>query len=133
MHWQLCKPGDMSIRQYMTGIQEMNQDFKYFPDAGNNPFLPEYELTDIIEVGCPNTWQHQELVQGIDAMEHSLTELMEFFECLETAEKIYGIPNSQQDKKSKDKADADLQDRENKSGAQVPAKSQKGCHNSKKI
>ena len=58
---------------------------------------------------------------------------MEFFERLETAEKIYGGLNSQWDKKSKDKADADSQDRENKEGAQVPAKSQKGCHNSKKF
>ena len=88
MHQQLCEPSDMSIRQYVTAIQEMNQDFKHFPDAGNDPFLPEDELTDIVEAGCPNTWQHQELVQGFDAMEHSLTELMEFFECPETAEQL---------------------------------------------
>ena len=111
MHRQLRKPEDTTVRQYMTAIQEMNQDFKYFPDAGDNPFLPEDELADIVEAGCPNTWQHQELIQGFDAMEHSLTELMEFFECLETAEKIYGNQNSQQNKKSnKDKADADSRD-----------------------
>ena len=67
MCWQLRKPEDTTVRQYVTAIQEMNQDFKYFPDAGDNPFLPEDELADIVEAGCPNTWQHQELIQGFDA------------------------------------------------------------------
>ena len=88
MHHRLCKPLDMTIGQFMTAIQDMNQDFKYFPDAGDDPSLAEDELADIVEVGCPNTWQHHELIQGFDAMEHSLTKLMEFFECLETAEQL---------------------------------------------
>ena len=117
----------------MTAIQEMNQDFRYFPDAGQNPSLPEDKLADIVEAGCPNVWQCQELIQGFDATEHSLTELMEFFECPETTEKICGIQNSQQDKKSnKDKADADSRDRGKNQGAQVPAKFQKGRQNNKK-
>ena len=118
----------------MTAVQEMNQDFKCFPDAGEDPSLPEDELADIVEAGCPNVWQRQELIQGFDPTEHSLTELMEFFERLETAEKICGTSNSQQDKKSnKDEADADSRDRGKNQGVQVPAKSQKGCQNDKKI
>ena len=123
----------MTTRQFVTAIQDMNQDFKYFPDAGDNPFLPEDELADIVEAGCPNTWQCQELVQGFDATEHSLTELMEFFECLETAEQLYD-GNSQQNKKSsnKDRAEANQHECGTEQGVQVPAKSQKGCQNNKK-
>ena len=129
MHFQPSKLLDMTIRQFVTAVQGLNQDFKYFPDAGDDPFLPEDELADIAEAGCPNVWQCQELNQGFDATEHSLTELMEFFECLETTEKIYGTQNSQQDKKSnKDKADANQCEHWTQWGAQVPAKSKNGCH-----
>ena len=126
---QLHKPKDMTVRQYVTAIQEMNQDFKYFPDAGDNPFLPEDEMADVVEAGCPTVWQREELIQGFDAMEHSLTELMEFFECPESAEQLCGGNPNQTEKSNKDRADANSHKRGRNQGAQVPAKSQRGCQN----
>ena len=118
----------MTIRQFVTAIQDTNQDFKCFPDAGDDPSLAEDEPADMVEAGCPNMWQHQELIQGFDAMEHSLTKLMEFFKCLETAEQLCD-GNSQQNKKSsdKDRAEANQHKCGDEQGVQVPAKSQKGC------
>ena len=96
----------MTVEWLVTAIQDLNQDFTCFPDAGEHPSLPEDELADIVEAGCPNTWQCEELIQGFDTAEHASTELMEFFECLETAEWLHG--NEPQSKKSsgKDRADA---------------------------
>ena len=96
----------MTVRQFMTAIQDMNQDFKHFPDAGQNPSLPEDELADIVEAGCPNTWQHEELVQGFDATKHSLTTLMEFFKHPETAEQLCGTEPQSKQSSNKDRAEA---------------------------
>ena len=131
MRRQLRKPLEMTVRQFVTAIQDLNQDFKYFPDAKDDPSLPEDELADIIEGGCPNSWQREELIQGFDVTEHSITELMEFFERLETAERLYGNgpPKKSNKPNNRDRAEANRPDGGNNTGAQLPAKSQRGRPN----
>ena len=73
----------------VTLLCESNHDLRFFPDGNENSSLAEDELCEIVEWIIPNTWQRQLLIQGFDVTSHTLTELVEKLEQLETAESIY--------------------------------------------
>ena len=89
MHRSCRKPHDMTVWQFITALQDMDTDLHYFPGATADEHLPEDKMMDIAEYGSPNSWQHQLLIQGLDVMEHTLQELVKFFERLETTEDIF--------------------------------------------
>ena len=45
-------------------------------------------MIDIVEHSIPNSWHKEMMVQGFDPVEHSLQELQEFCEWLETTEEM---------------------------------------------
>ena len=61
-------------------LLDMNADLHYFPGAAADEHLPNNEMIDIVEYGSPNMWQCQLLIQGFDMMDHTLQELVKFFE-----------------------------------------------------
>lgn len=83
------KPRAMNEREYVAETLAAVSDLKYYPDWQAAQTLAEDELVDIVDCGNPAGWQEQMLLQGFDISEHTLTELLEFCERLETAEVIY--------------------------------------------
>ena len=53
----LRKPRNMTTREFMTRLVEINEYLNEFPPALGNQKLPEDELMDIAEFAVPATWQ----------------------------------------------------------------------------
>jgi hypothetical protein len=126
----LRKPRDLSIRQYVTTIVDMNEDFILFPDGVAGSKMPDDEIADIVESSCPNTWQRQMLIQGFDVTDHTLSELVDFLERLETAEDIYD-DNYKSTKNKGTKSNSDQKDGDDNE-TQRSAKSKQDDSNKKK-
>jgi uncharacterized protein YerC len=74
----MCKPRDVSIRDYVIRVHELNALLGYFPPFGENQELPDDEIVDIVEHNIPATWQRNMLIQGWDPVLHTLQDLQEF-------------------------------------------------------
>ena len=82
------KPVNWSVRQYIAETRAIASDLKYYPNWTPEAGLTEDDLVDIIDYGNPFGWQQQMTLQGFDISEKLLTELSEFCERLELAEKL---------------------------------------------
>ena len=77
----MCKPRDMTIRQLVERVSEINDYLIYFPPFSGELNQPEEdELLEILLCSVPNSWQKELIMQGKDADEMSLHELLEFFD-----------------------------------------------------
>ena len=64
----LRKPKDMTIRQYVGRVQEMNSMLLKFPQPSNTQpatELPQDEILDLLEFGMPSTWQKAMIIQDL--------------------------------------------------------------------
>jgi hypothetical protein len=77
------------MQEYMSRVEELNNDLQYFPAFVNGSKLMEDELLDIYEFGVPATWQKRFLLHGFDPLEHTKQEFLEFCERLEATEDIF--------------------------------------------
>ena len=82
----LRKPAEMSIRDFMSRMTEINGYLKKFPPFGADQSLPQEEILDIAEFGTPNSWQKQMVVQGFDPVNNTVSAFVEFCERLEQTE-----------------------------------------------
>ena len=82
------KPVNWSERKYIAETRAIATDLKYYPNWSPEVGLSEDDLVDIIDYGNPIHWQQQMTLQGFDISEKSLSELSEFCERLELAEKL---------------------------------------------
>ena len=91
----------MRTRVYSARLIKINSYFTYFPPkgtSGNSPKkLPQDELVDIMEFGCPVTWQKQMVLQDFDVTASSIPEFVAFCERLERA-KRYSLSEEKKDK-----------------------------------
>ena len=74
MRRSLRKPRDMSIREYVNRVLELNDQLASYPGTGDitdGTKLPEDEILDLLEFGIPNTWQKAMLLQDFDAQVHT--------------------------------------------------------------
>ena len=101
MRRNLRKPRSMKIREFVERITEMNEHLMHFPPANKTNKLPPDEILEIVEFAAPNNWQRELHVQGLDFLSehHTLHDLVEFFERLETAEEIYDGASPNPDRK----------------------------------
>jgi hypothetical protein len=86
----LRKPRDMKIREFYVRVLDLRNRQNNFP-----PFAPDQkmgmdELKEIVEFGCPSTWQKEIYRQGFDVSSKTLEQLIDFYERMETTEDIYG-------------------------------------------
>lgn len=88
MRRYMRKPREMTIREYLARVNEINSYLPMFPGGNEGSKLPDDELCDILEFGIPSTWQKQMTLQAFDPLEHSPLETVEFCERLETTEEI---------------------------------------------
>ena len=83
------KPADMLTRSYVNHIIRMNnEEIPCLP-----PFLPtqglsEDEIVDIVLYGVPKSWINKMDEHNFDPLAHSLEELINFCERLESAEQL---------------------------------------------
>jgi hypothetical protein len=82
----LRKPLNVTVREFMSRLIELNEYLPYFPPYDADQKLSQEELLDICEFAVPFSWQKTMVVQGFDPISHSPAEFIEFCERLEFAE-----------------------------------------------
>ena len=77
------KPKEMSIRNFMARLTEINAYLNRFPPFQENQELPLDEIMDIAEFAVPARWQRTMVVQDFDCITHTPMEFVKFCEKLE--------------------------------------------------
>ena len=86
----LDKPDDMTMREFMSRIQEINEYLPQFPvDYEGHPVrkLSESELVEIGEYAIAENWQDTMHLHNIDPLTVGVAEFIEFCERLETLDR----------------------------------------------
>ena len=89
MRRSLEKPADMSMREFMSRLQEINEYFLQFPVDYNGDKvrkLSEAELVEIGEYAIPQDWQDTMHLHNLDPLTAGVSDFIEFCERLETLE-----------------------------------------------
>ncbi len=85
----LRKQSDTKIREHVARVVEINEYLTDFPPARDGEVVTKIAddaLLEILEFGCPNSWQKQMLLQDFDPMEHNVQEFVRFCERIENTE-----------------------------------------------
>jgi hypothetical protein len=87
MRQYMRKPRDMTIRQFVNAVTRMNNDeLPYLPPFEANQSLPEDDIIEIVLHACPNSWIQEMDRQDFDSDRHTLVELLQFLERIESLE-----------------------------------------------
>ena len=97
----LKKPKDWTVREFVTHVQEINAYLIFFRTETQDAAaaLPEDELVEALYHAMPNSWRNTMVLQGFNYVNHTVIELLQFCERLETLE-----PPAEKKKKSTDKS-----------------------------
>ena len=92
----LRKPKEMPIKKFAARVTEINSCLKYFPkENGNAPSsLPVDEVVDMLEFGCPPSWQKEMILQDFDTTTATVKQFVDFCERLELVEVFEGRTKS---------------------------------------
>jgi hypothetical protein len=88
MRRYLIKPMTCKIREYVARLHELNAYLVRFPPFKENQPFSEEELAELLEHSLPTSWQRQMMIQGVSASHHSMQDIVEFCERIETLEDI---------------------------------------------
>ena len=81
------KPVDMTMREFITRVREINNYLSDFPPfEGEDQKLDEEELIEIAKNGSPVKWQNEIIRQDFDKNDPTLDEYVQFFDRLATSE-----------------------------------------------
>jgi hypothetical protein len=83
----LQKKRDMTVREFITRLVEINKYLELFPpgfETGQK--LPVDEIMDIAEFGVPGSWQRQMILHDFDPVTSTPSAFIEFCERVECAE-----------------------------------------------
>jgi hypothetical protein len=108
----LKKPADMTTRDYVSRVIELNGMFERFPSSANYLAvvkLDEDELLDLLEYGLPLHWQLEMVLHDFDPADHTIQELVSFCERLELT-KPHGPSNNPANSNSSSKSTAGTND-----------------------
>jgi len=94
----MCKPAEMSMRDFMARLTEINSYLQFFPPFDANKNLPMDELVDIGEFAVPLSWQREMVRQGYEPADHDTDELVNFCNRLEQAADTYEKPKLDKDR-----------------------------------
>ena len=114
----LKKPREMSWRQFISELIQMNDKVEKYPPYATNQKLTDLEVLKIEEFGAPQTWQKNMIAHNFDCATKSISEVIEFWERQETLESLSSPPA----KKTKKATGKDTQDN-HKGGKPYRAKS----------
>ena len=85
----LRKPKEMTIRQFMTRLSELNEYLGRFPDPSTNVTatkFSDHELTDIATNAIPNSWIKAMTYHNFDPLVHTPSDFTSFCERIEHVE-----------------------------------------------
>ena len=101
------KPMDMKVRKYISHLLRINNDElpRLPPFEGNEQKFSTDEMLDIILFGTPKSWQKEMERQGFDPMEHSVSDVVEFMERIESTEDFDADKNTKSVAKKGNKGD----------------------------
>ena len=128
MRRYMRKPKDMTTREYIARVNEINGYLNYFPPYNEDQGLATDELLDLLEFAVPNTWQKQFWLQGFDPIEHSVTEFTQFCERLEFTETLHAETHAV---KKRPRANQDLKGRNSNSKQRIADNAQSGGKSNK--
>ena len=80
------KPSRWTIRRFIARVQEINNKLDKSPLFEGDQKLAEAELIEIAKYGAPLNWQNKLSRQNFEASEHTLQDVIKFFERLAVAE-----------------------------------------------
>ena len=81
------KPADMKVRLYFQLLNRINNaEIPCLPPFDETKRFSDDELMDIVLFGVPKSWLREMDRQGVDPLEKSLGEVVEFLEQIESAE-----------------------------------------------
>ena len=86
MRYYLRKDENMSVREYVGRIVEMNNLLEQFPPFGNNQKLSDEELKEVLEFSAPPRWQKRMVEHNFEPTESEFNEFIEFCERWERLE-----------------------------------------------
>lgn len=87
MRRDMRKPADMKVRTYFQHLIRINIDeLPFLPPFNEDQQIAPDELTDIILYGCPKSWIREMDRQGIDPLEKTTAEVVDFLEQIEMSE-----------------------------------------------
>ena len=81
MRRYLRKPKDVSARDHVARIVELNSYFDDFPPEENGDFVERLEddkILDNHDFGNPHSWQKQMILQNFDPVTNSLDDFVSF-------------------------------------------------------
>ena len=80
------KPVDMTMRDFMSRLTEINAYLEFFPPFEPDQVLPSDEIVDIGEFAIPMSWQREMVLQGFEPADHDASDLVDFCDRFEQAE-----------------------------------------------
>eukprot|EP00957_Ditylum_brightwellii_P018227 1373537-Ditylum_brightwellii.AAC.1 len=88
MRRNICFGKDLTMKEWVAHVQELNVYLKDFPAHNRNPTQPldVDELLDILEFGVLASWRREFTVQGFDSIDQGLRKFVEFCTHLESCE-----------------------------------------------
>ena len=81
----LRKPRDMTVREFITRLVEINEMLTEFPPGAHEQKLPTDKLMDIAEYAVPATWQRTMMMHNFDPTIHMPQDFIELCKCIEFA------------------------------------------------
>ncbi len=78
----------MTIRTFYQHLNRINgTELLFLPPFNNNQRLGNDEIIDILLHAVPNSWEREMDLQGFDPLDHTPTEVVDFMEQVELAER----------------------------------------------
>ena len=74
------------------------------PPFGEVQNLPEDKILKLVQFSIPKEWQKELIIQGFDSATQGLTDIVEFYKRLETAEDILNMQGEGDHKNKKNQA-----------------------------
>ena len=97
------KPQEMTSREFLACLSEMNEDLQHIPPYAADQSLEEDEMLEIAEFALPVKWQKCMVEHGFDCSTKTLDEVIEFAERQETIESLEADPPAKKAKKATEK------------------------------
>jgi hypothetical protein len=86
MRRYMRKPQNVTTREFVARVVEINGMLADFPPFNTNQSLPDEELLDIFEFGIPANWQKHMIKLGFDPLQHTTSEFIDFCQRMEWTE-----------------------------------------------
>eukprot|EP00957_Ditylum_brightwellii_P107681 8214980-Ditylum_brightwellii.AAC.1 len=103
MQRNICFGKDLTLKEWVACVQELNGYLKDFPAHNRNPTQPldTDKLLDILKFRVPASWRRDFTVQGFDPVDQGLRKFVEFCTRLESCEPSEDGPKGEKPAKAK--------------------------------